>query len=109
MSRKGKPMSHKMLSASMTTLFAIAALAQTGCVGITAGPTLGPFGIPIPVSPYFQDKQEDKFWNHERYETVPIMGPLTSGGPAVALDSPSDDEVMRALERARPSEGNLPL
>ena len=25
------------------------------------------------------------------------MGPVTSGGPPVALDPPSDDEVMRAL------------
>lgn len=102
-------MSQKMLTASISTLLAFAAIAQTGCVGITTGPSLGVFGIPIPVTPYLQDKQEDKFWNHERYETVPIMGPLSSGGPAVALDPPSDDEVMRALERARPIEGGLPL
>ena len=65
--------------------------------------------IPIPISPYFQDKQEDKFWEHERYDRVPILGPITAGGPAVALDAPSDDEVMRALEKARPLEGGLPL
>ena len=40
---------------------------------------------------------------------MPILGPITSGGPAVALDPPSDDEVMRALEKARPIEGGLPL
>jgi len=42
-------------------------------------------------------------------ESVPILGPLTSGGPAVALDPPSDDEVIRAMERARNLEGGLPL
>lgn len=66
-------------------------------------------GIPLPVSPYWQDDQEDKFWNHERYERVPILGPLTAGGPVVALDPPTPDEVMRALERARPVEGGIPL
>jgi hypothetical protein len=73
------------------------------------GPTLGLLSIPIPVTPYLQDKAEDEFWIQERYARVPILGPLTAGGPAVALDPPSDDEVMRALERARPVEGGLPL
>ena len=27
-----------------------------------------------PVSPYFQDEKEDEFWEHERYERVPILG-----------------------------------
>jgi hypothetical protein len=65
--------------------------------------------VPIPVSPYFQDKKEDEAWAHERYERVPIMGPITAGGPPVALDPPSDDEVMVALEHARPVEGGIPL
>jgi hypothetical protein len=73
------------------------------------GPSIGILGLPIPVSPYFQDQKEDEFWVHERYERVPILGPLTSGGPAVALDPPSDDEVMRALEKAQPVEGGVPL
>ncbi len=83
--------------------------ASTGCVGITNGLNLGPLGIPVPVSPYFQDQEELEFHNHERYERVPIIGPLTAGGPAVALDPPSDDEVMQALERARPVRGGIPL
>ena len=29
--------------------------------------------------------------------------------PLIALDPPSDDEVMRALERAQPVEGGIPL
>lgn len=84
-------------------------LAATGCVGITAGPNLGPLGIPIPVSPYFQDQEELEFHIHERYERVPIIGPITAGGPAIALDPPSDDEVMQALEKARPVRGGIPL
>jgi hypothetical protein len=94
-------------------LFAAAMLTatNTGCMtwGITLGPTLGFVSIPIPVSPYFQDKKEDEWWMHERYDRVPILGPITSGGPAIALDPPSDDEVWRAFERAVPTEGGLPM
>ena len=39
----------------------------------------------------------------------PILGPITPGTPETALDPPSDDEVMRALEKARPIQGGLPL
>lgn len=84
-------------------------LSSTGCIGLTYGPNLGPLAIPIPVSPYFQDKKEKEFWDKERYKSVPILGPIVPGGPSVAMDEPSDDEVMRALERARPTEGGLPL
>jgi hypothetical protein len=90
-------------------LVALVALSSTGCVGITHGPDFGFIGVPIPVSPYFQKKKEDEFWNHERYERVPILGPITSGAVPIALDPPSDDEVMRALERAKPIQGGLPL
>ncbi|HEY2839571.1 MAG TPA: hypothetical protein VGJ26_10495 [Pirellulales bacterium] len=64
---------------------------------------------PTPVSPYYQKREEDKFWINERYARVPILGPITSGSPAVALDPPSEDEVMRALEKAKPVSGNVPL
>ncbi len=99
-----------MLSSTKPVLFGLiltALAAGTGCTSI--GPQLGPFAFPIPVSPYFQENQEDKHWEQERYNRVPILGPLTSGGPAIALDPPSDDEVMRALERAHPLEGGLPM
>jgi hypothetical protein len=102
-------MKRNIASALWGVVFGLMGLASTGCVGITAGPNMGFIGIPIPVSPYFQDKKEDEFWIAERYDKVPILGPLTAGGPAVALDPPSDDEVMRAFERARPIEGGLPL
>lgn len=84
-------------------------LSSTGCVGIKYGADLGLWGIPIPVSPYFQKKQEDDFHNHERYGRAPILGPLIPGGPTVALDPPSDDEVVRAWETANPIQGGLPF
>jgi hypothetical protein len=65
--------------------------------------------LPIPVSPYVQKEQEDRAWIQERYERAPILGPLAAGGPCEGLDPPSDDEVMRALERARPVQGGVPL
>lgn len=102
-------MSYKTWATALNGLLCIMALSATGCVGIELGPNLGFAGIPLPISPYFQDKKEDEFWDKERYERVPVLGPLTAGGPQVALDPPSDDEVMRALERARPTEGGLPF
>ena len=38
----------------------------------------------------------------------PVLGPITPGGPEVAMDPPSEDEVMRALEKARPVQGGIP-
>jgi len=70
---------------------------------------LGPLAVPIPVSPYFQKVKEDQYWENERYDTVPVLGPLTAGGPSKALDEPSDDEVMRAFDRANPTQGGLPF
>ena len=97
-------------SFALLVLFALSAVTNTGCFWLaTEGPRLGPLAIPIPVSPYFQDKEEDEYWEHERYARAPVLGPLTAGGPAVALDPPSDDEVMRALEKAHPIEGGIPL
>ncbi len=85
-------------------------------VGATGCSTYGPSTVqnslllyPIPLSPFFQDELEDKAWEHERYDMVPILGPITEGGPVVALDPPSEDEVMRALEKARPVEAGLPF
>jgi hypothetical protein len=90
-----------------STLLGFVVSTGVGCVGI--GPNLGPFAIPIPISPFFQEQAEDAFIEHERYDRVPIMGPITSGGPAVALDPPSDDEIMRTLERTHPVEGGMPF
>ena len=89
----------------------VLACTTAGSVGCTngGGPFLGFAAFPIPVSPYFQKRAEDKAWEHERYERVPIMGPVTSGGPPVALDPPSDDQVIRVLERSHPTQGGIPL
>ena len=41
---------------------AFAAVATTGCFGVTGGYNLGFLGYPIPVSPYYQHKAVDDFW-----------------------------------------------
>jgi len=89
-------------------LVALIVLCNTGCL-TTQGPSLGFLAIPIPVTPYLQDEQEDKHWEKERYSRVPILGPITAGGPAKALDTPSDDEVIVAWEKATPVEGGWPF
>ncbi len=68
---------------------ALLAISTTGCYGVTNGYNIGLLGYPLPVSPYYQHKAEENFWKKERYEKVPILGPTTSGGPAVALDPPT--------------------
>ncbi|OHB80212.1 MAG: hypothetical protein A2V98_02315 [Planctomycetes bacterium RBG_16_64_12] len=102
-------MLYKTASAAVFTLMLVSLFAATGCSTLATGPQLGILSYPIPVSPYFQDELEDQFWDKERYATVPILGPITEGGPAVALDPPSQDEIIRALEEARPLEGGLAL
>lgn len=104
-------MSTKIVSRSVAMFLGWSMLAGIGCQfpfnTFTAPKYLMP--VPTPVSPYFQKQQEDKFWNRERYERVPILGPITSGGPAVALDPPSPDEVMRAMEKVHAVQGGVPL
>ncbi len=107
-------MLYKTVSAAVLATIALSLLSATGCSNAIGQPfvphsTLGVAAIPIPVTPYLQDEMEDTFWDKERYDTVPILGPITEGGPAVALDPPSDDEIMRALEEARPLEGGIPF
>jgi hypothetical protein len=79
-----------------------------GCT-TSGGPYLGAYSIPIFVSPLLQKHQEDKHWEHERYGRVPILGPITQGGTPKAIDPPSDDQIMRALEKVRPVQGGTPL
>lgn len=90
-------------------ILAMLSLGSSGCTDIAPAVNLGLLGIPLPVSPYVQDQLEDNFHQRERYSRMPILGPITAGAPSAALDPPSDDEVMRALEAARPVEGGLPL
>ncbi len=61
-------MSQKTTISLIACFVALASLANTGCmIGMTSGPNMGFMGVPIPVSPFLQDKQEVKYWNHERY------------------------------------------
>ena len=83
-------------------------LSSTGC-HVAFGPTLGMLSYPIPVSPYMQKTFEDRFHNWDRYSKMPILGPITPNTPTTPLDTPSEDEVMRALEEARPIQGGLPM
>lgn len=101
-------MSTKKLIVSLV-LFTTSTVCFTGCLYNSPGPSLGIFSIPIPVSPLWQKHQEDKYHIHKRYARVPIMGPLTQGGPVKALDPPSDDEVWWALERANQTQGGFPF
>ena len=101
-------MSNRILSVAIAALVIVSLGATTGCETVY-GPHLGLFATPpIPVSPYLQDCLEDEFYEHERYERVPILGPITSGSH-MALDPPSEDEIMRALEKAQPIEGGIPF
>ncbi len=86
------------------------ALSQTGCFWMMqSGPNIGPMAIPIPVPVGIQKNKEDQFWKKERYGRAPVLGPIPAGGPTEALDEPSDDEVMRAIEKARPVQGPWPF
>lgn len=101
-------MYRKAITTTICLILASMSLSTTGCF-LSTGPSLGILSIPIPVSPYYQKLPEDKFHVHERYARVPILGPNTFGAQVVALDPPSDDECMRALERARPVQGGFPF
>ena len=72
----------------MGLLIAMSLSSSTGCFwsATTLGPSLGILNFPIPVSPLQQKKREDAYWLQERYDRVPILGPITSGSEVVALD-----------------------
>ena len=90
-------------------LMAAVLASSTGCSNVVLGPNIGLLSYPIPLSPYFQKKEEDAFWNHKRYDRTPVLGPFQAGAPEIALDAPSEDEVMRKLEKARPVQGGFPF
>jgi hypothetical protein len=101
-------MSNKAAFTLTGILGLLSLVSATGCSTVS-GPNFGMFGVPIPVSPYFQKEAEDQFWEHRRYERMPVLGPITPGTPCKAMDYPKEDEVMRALEKARPVQGGLPF
>jgi hypothetical protein len=101
-------MSKKATTTLLCILGLMSLLSATGCSSV-AGPNFGLLSFPIPVSPYYQKEAEDRFWTHRRYDRMPVLGPITPGSPEHALDPPSEDEVMRAVEKARPVQGGLPF
>lgn len=78
---------------------------STGC--LTFGPTLGVVSVPMPLSPTVQGKAEDEAFEKANYRKVAILDPITEGNH-VALDEPSDDQVVRLLEKIRPLSGAVP-
>jgi len=80
--------------------------ATSGCVGVS-GPTLGIASIPGPVSPYHQQAAEDRAFEKLRYDKVAVLPPITDANH-IALDPPSDDQVIRLLEKERPVGGSVP-
>jgi hypothetical protein len=101
-------MSKKTAAAFVYIAGLVLVLSSAGCSTVF-GPNLGMLAYPIPVSPYMQKSFEDRFHNWERYSKMPILGPITPNTPTTPLDTPCDDEVMRALEEARPLQGGLPM
>ena len=82
----------------------------TGCGTIVLGPDLGI--PPIPDSPCRPTSRNGKRMRHGTTSVMTarrFLGPIQAGAPVVALDTPSDDEVMRALEKARPVQGGFPI
>jgi hypothetical protein len=102
---------HKTIaSKGLLGLVLLSMAACTGCTGPAwYGPNFGMFSYPIPVSPWTQNRLEENFIRRERYSRVPVLGPVTPGAPETSLDPPTDDEVMRALEDARPIGAGLPF
>jgi len=87
-------------------VLALAVAATSGCVGV-AGPGVGIASIPLPVSPYHQQVAEDRAFEKGRYEKTAVLPPIMDANH-IALDPPSDDQVIRELNRVRPIAGSVP-
>jgi hypothetical protein len=102
-------MNKKSTSTVICLLGLLLLVSASGCSNGMYGPSIGFLAYPIPVSPYVQKQFEDEYHNEEYYARMPILGPIQPGASTAALDTPSDDEVMRKLEEARPVQGGIPL
>ena len=49
----------------------------------------------VPVPAYHSQLIEDKLWEDERYNRVPVLDPVE--GEVFCVDPPSEDQVMRAM------------
>lgn len=76
---------------------------------ITAG-NFSVLPVPVPVSPLLSEQIERKCWMRERYERVPVLGPIHGEfAPVFCMDPPSDDEVVRRLDEIDPVSGGIPF
>ena len=98
-------MTKKLDTMGWLGMFALVA-AASGCVGMQ-GPSAGVMSIPIPVSPYYQQLAEDHAFESHRYNKVAVLPPITEENH-IALDPPSEDQIVRALEKVRPLGGGVP-
>lgn len=101
-------MIHRRVSSPILGLVLVSVLLATGC-NTSYGPRFGIFTYPIPLTPYLQDQEEQRFWEKSHYKGTPVLEPFTPGGPSIAMDPPTQDEVMRKLEKAHPSRGGIPF
>ena len=99
-------MTKKFFTIGYFGILALAVTATSGCVGVS-GPGLGIASIPAPVSPYHQQLAEDNAFEKARYGKVAILPPIMEENH-IALDPPSDDQVIRELEKVRPISGTVP-
>ncbi|MDR1923231.1 MAG: hypothetical protein LBQ66_02560 [Planctomycetaceae bacterium] len=90
---------------SLHVLFCFILLTSTGC--FTAGPSLGPFSIPVMVPPFLQQGYEDLAYESSRFNGVDILDPIV-GTDHVALDPPSDDQCVRHFSKLKPLDGQVP-
>ena len=53
---------------------------------------------PVPVPAYLSQRMEDKLWEDERYNRVPVLDPVEGeNAPIFCVDPPSEDQVIRAM------------
>ncbi|MDR0390408.1 MAG: hypothetical protein LBH59_00755 [Planctomycetaceae bacterium] len=80
-------------------------LVLSGC--FTAGPTVGPFSVPVVVLPFVQSDAERAAYENTRFNGVDILDPIV-GTDHIALDPPTDDQCVRHFEKIRPITGQVP-
>jgi hypothetical protein len=95
------------LQGMFLTALAVLMFTASGCTFCSSGVSLGLLSVPIPVSPYFQDKKEDEALA-ERYSKMKVLDPIPEGRPHVAEDAPSDDQIMRKFHEIHNVRGNWP-
>ena len=99
-------MTKRFFTIGSISVLALAVATTSGCVGVS-GPTLGVASIPAPVSPYHQQQAEDAAYEKLRFSKVAILPPITEENH-IALDPPTDDQVVRELNKVRPIDGSVP-